>query len=99
MSFNPGAQPSNRPGDNRAEVKSATCHAAAYLVTVPLFVLLGSDGRMIYPHLPSDECGHPQRQVLAAMRANFVVPFLVSSYGYLIAARISQRPSPAPDGA
>ena len=30
---------------------------------------------------------------------NFVVPFLVSSYGYLIAARISQRPSPAPDGA
>lgn len=42
---------------------------AAYLVSVPLFVLLGSDGRLIYPRLPTDECGHPQRQVLAAVQA------------------------------
>ena len=42
---------------------------AAYLVSVPLFVLLGSDGRMIYPHLPTDECGHPRQEVLAAVQA------------------------------
>lgn len=42
---------------------------AAYLISVPPFVLLGSDGRMIYPHLPTDECGHPQQQVLAALQA------------------------------
>jgi hypothetical protein len=42
---------------------------AAYGMSVPLFALLGSDGRMIYPHVPTDECGHPQEQVLAALGA------------------------------
>jgi hypothetical protein len=38
-------------------------------ISVPLFVLLGSDGRMLYPKLPTEECGNPQRQVVAAVRA------------------------------
>jgi hypothetical protein len=37
--------------------------------SVPPFVLLGSDRHMIYPKLPTEECGNPQPQVLAAVRA------------------------------
>lgn len=37
-------------------------------VSVPPFMLLGRDGRMIYPKLPTEECGNPQRQVLTAVR-------------------------------
>jgi hypothetical protein len=38
-------------------------------ISVPPFVLLGGNGRMIYPRLPTEECGNPQRQVVAAVRA------------------------------
>jgi hypothetical protein len=38
-------------------------------ISVPPFVVVGSDGRMIYPKLPTGECGNPQRQVVAAVRA------------------------------
>jgi hypothetical protein len=37
-------------------------------IGVPPFVLLGRDGRMIYPKLPTEKCGNPQPQVLAAVR-------------------------------
>lgn len=37
--------------------------------SVPPFVLRGSNGDTIYPKLPADECGNPQPQVLAAVRA------------------------------
>jgi len=47
--------------------RSVLCRAQ--LVIVPPFVLLGSDGRMIYPRLPADECGHPRQEVLAALGA------------------------------
>lgn len=36
---------------------------------VPPFVLLGANGQMIYPKLPTGECGNPLPQVLAAVRA------------------------------
>jgi hypothetical protein len=32
-------------------------------------MLLGGNGRMIYPKLPAEECGNPQRQVLDAVQA------------------------------
>lgn len=37
-------------------------------ISVPPFVLVGRDGRMLYPKLPTEKCGNPQRQVLAAVR-------------------------------
>jgi hypothetical protein len=43
--------------------------------------------------------GHAGWLTWARVGLNFVVPFFVSSYGYLVAARISRRHSPAPDGA
>ena len=39
-------------------------------ISVPPFTpLLGGNGRMIYPKLPTEECGNPQRQVLDAVQA------------------------------
>src|SRR5260370_14726841 len=38
-------------------------------ISVPPFMLLGGNGRMIYPKLPTEECGNPQRQVLDAVQA------------------------------
>ena len=38
-------------------------------ISVPPFMLLGGNGRMIYPKLPAEECGNPQRQVLDAVQA------------------------------
>jgi hypothetical protein len=43
--------------------------------------------------------GHPGWLTWVRVGLNFVVPFLVSSYGYLVAARITRRRSPAPDEA
>jgi hypothetical protein len=37
-------------------------------ISVPPFMLLGRDGRMIYPKLPTGKCGNPQPQVLTAVR-------------------------------
>jgi hypothetical protein len=50
-------------------LKPANLPCAEPGISVPAFVLLGSDGRMIYPKLPTDECGNPQPQVVAAVRA------------------------------
>jgi hypothetical protein len=38
-------------------------------IAVPPFALLGGNVHMIYPKLPTGECGNPQPQVLAAVRA------------------------------
>ena len=38
-------------------------------ISVPPFMLLGGNGQMIYPKLPTEECGNPQRQVLYAVQA------------------------------
>lgn len=38
-------------------------------ISVPPFALLGSTGQMIYPRLPTEECGNPQPQVVAAAQA------------------------------
>ena len=40
--------------------------------------------------------GHAGWPTWVRVGLNFVVPFLVASYGYLTAARVPRRPGPAP---
>jgi hypothetical protein len=41
---------------------------AAQLVAVPVLFLIGRDGQIVRPVIPTDECGQPQPEVLDALQ-------------------------------